>query len=60
MTETQYSSLGGYDAIAAVSDNLLSRLKQDQQLARFWRHRGEDGARRMALDSFNVPARERA
>ncbi len=46
MTETLYSSLGGYDAIAAVSDNLLSRLKQDQQLARFWLHRGEDGVRR--------------
>ena len=40
------SSLGGYDAIAAVADNLLPRLQQDQQLARFWLHRGEDGVRR--------------
>ena len=46
MTETLYSCLGGYDAIAAVADNLLPRLQQDQQLARFWLHRGEDGVRR--------------
>ncbi len=35
MTETLYAQLGGYDAIAAVADNLLGRLKNDPQLARF-------------------------
>jgi hemoglobin len=43
MPDTLYGRLGGYDAIAAVSDDLLVRLKADGQLARFWQHRGEDG-----------------
>jgi len=42
-TKTLYERLGGYDAIAAVADNLLPRLQADPQLARFWQHRGEDG-----------------
>lgn len=47
MTETTlYQRLGGYDAIAAVTDDLLARLKADPQLARFWAHRGDDGLRR--------------
>ena len=47
MTETTlYQRLGGYDAIAAVTDNLLARLKADPLLARFWAHRGDDGLRR--------------
>ena len=41
-----YARLGGYDAIAAVADNLLPRLVSDQRLGRFWAHRGEDGVRR--------------
>src|SRR6266700_6316901 len=40
---TLYSRLGGYDAIAAVADDLLRRLTTDAQLSRFWQHRGEDG-----------------
>jgi hemoglobin len=43
---TPYARLGGYDSIAAVSDDLLIRLKADPQLGRFWAHRGEDGVRR--------------
>jgi hemoglobin len=43
---TLYSRLGGYDAIAAVADDLLPRLMSDAQLGRFWRNRGEDGLRR--------------
>ena len=43
---TLYSCLGGYDAIAAVADDLLPRLMADTQLGRFWQHRGEDGVRR--------------
>ena len=44
--QTLYARLGGYDAIAAVADDLLTRLKGDGQLGRFWAHRGEDGVRR--------------
>ena len=43
---TLYARLGGYDAIAAVADNLLPRLTGDGQLGRFWAHRGEDGLKR--------------
>jgi len=46
MTETLYARLGGYDAIAAVAENLLPRLTKDPQLGRFWKHRGDDGVRR--------------
>ena len=38
-----YTRLGGYDAIAAVADNLLPRLIGDALLGRFWQNRGEDG-----------------
>ena len=43
---TLYTRLGGYDAIAAVADDLLPRLMSDSQLGRFWAHRGADGIRR--------------
>ncbi|TCO80787.1 hemoglobin [Plasticicumulans lactativorans] len=47
MNETSlYARLGGYDAIAAVANDLLPRLQADPQLARFWQHRGDDGVRR--------------
>ena len=45
-TKTLYERLGGYDAIAAVANDLLPRLRADPQLARFWAHRGEDGVQR--------------
>lgn len=45
-TTTLYERLGGYDAICAVTNDLLPRLQADAQLARFWRHRGEDGLKR--------------
>ena len=32
---TLYTRLGGYDAIAAVSDDFIARLAADKQLARF-------------------------
>jgi len=44
--KTLYARLGGYDAIAAVANNLVSRLQADARLGRFWAHRGEDGVRR--------------
>lgn len=44
--DTLYARLGGYDAIAAVADELLARLMADAQLGRFWQHRGADGTQR--------------
>ena len=41
-----YDRLGGYDAIVAVANDLLPRLRSDPQLGRFWAHRGEDGVMR--------------
>jgi hemoglobin len=35
-TPSLYTRLGGYDAIAAVVDDLLARLRSDALLARFW------------------------
>src|SRR5438128_12402245 len=46
MADTLYGRLGGYDAIAAVSDDLLVRLQADAQLARFWQNRADDSIRR--------------
>jgi hypothetical protein len=31
-----YTRLGGYDAIAAVVDDLLPRIRSDVLLSRFW------------------------
>jgi len=45
-TKTLYERLGGYDAMCAVSDDLLPRLMSDSRLKRFWEHRGEDGLKR--------------
>ena len=39
---TLYTRLGGYDAIAAVADNLLGRLMADSQLGRCWKDRARD------------------
>ena len=44
--KTLYERLGGYDAITAVTNDLLPRLQADAKLARFWQHRGEDGVKR--------------
>jgi hemoglobin len=41
-----YARLGGYDAIAAVAHDLVSRLMADAQLGRFWANRGADGVQR--------------
>jgi hemoglobin len=46
MAETLYARLGGYDAIAAVCDDLLPRMMADPKLGRFWKNRGNDGMRR--------------
>ena len=44
--KTLYERLGGYDAIAALANDLLPRMQADAQLGRFYQHRGEDGLRR--------------
>ena len=44
--KTLYQRLGGYDAIAAVADDLLPRLRNDSQLGRFWQNRAEDSIMR--------------
>jgi hemoglobin len=41
-----YTRLGGYDAVAAVVEDLLSRLTADAKLKRFWDNRGDDGVSR--------------
>jgi len=45
-TASLYARLGGYDAIAAVVDDLIPRMMSDPQLARFWAHRATDSIRR--------------
>jgi hemoglobin len=44
--KTLYERLGGYDAIAAVANDLLPRLRNDPQLGRFWNNRAEDSIMR--------------
>src|SRR5215470_10715336 len=46
MTTTLYARLGGYDAMAAVVEDLFRRLAKDPKLGRFWAYRSEDGSRR--------------
>ncbi len=41
-----YDRLGGYDGITDFVNNLLPRLQADDQLGRFWQHRGDDGVER--------------
>ncbi len=55
-----YARLGGYDAIAAVVDDLLERLRSDPLLGRFWSSpRSVDTNRRerqLALDFIAASA----
>ncbi|MGH1536520.1 MAG: group I truncated hemoglobin [Gammaproteobacteria bacterium] len=44
--KTLYERLGGYEGITTFVENLLPRLEADQQLGRFWQHRGDDGVAR--------------
>lgn len=41
-----YERLGGYDALAAVTDAFLQRVVSDDKLRRFWDHRAADGVAR--------------
>lgn len=52
MTTTQpaeqslYVRLGGYDAVAAATDDLLARLQADPQLGGYWKGASHDNRRR--------------
>ena len=37
VTQSLYTRLGGYDAIAAATDELLARLQADPQLRDYWK-----------------------
>jgi len=43
---TLYQRLGGYDKIASLLSDFHIRLKNDPQLGRFWKYRGNDGKER--------------
>src|SRR4029453_4874506 len=45
-TKSLYERLGGYDAMAAVTDDLLTRLLNDPQLGVFWKGHSEKSLRR--------------
>ena len=42
-----YERLGGYDAIAAVTDDFIGRMATDKQLARFFVGHSEDSLKRI-------------
>ena len=43
---TLYQRLGGYDAIAAATDDLLARLMADPRLRDYWKGASHDNQRR--------------
>ena len=45
-TETLYHRLGGYDAIAAATDELLARLQADPRLRDYWKGASTNNQRR--------------
>ena len=53
-----YERLGGYDAVAAASDDLLARMTSDPQLGHFWAGHSNDSMRRdrQLLVDFMVEA----
>ena len=55
--KTLYARLGGYDAIAAVAANLVSRLRSDALLGRFWANRAY-GAKHNSSSTFCARLRE--
>jgi hemoglobin len=46
-TPTLYSRLGGYDALAAVTDDFIVRLVQDKDLGRFFQGASDDSKKRI-------------
>ena len=46
VTESLYHRLGGYDAIAAATDDLLARLQADPQLRDYWKGASNNNQRK--------------
>jgi hemoglobin len=46
-TATLYQRVGGYDALAAVTDDFLARLVADPQFTKFFVGRGADSIERI-------------
>ena len=44
--QSLYARLGGYDALAAATDDLLARLQADPQLSGYWKGASFDNRRR--------------
>jgi hemoglobin len=44
--QSLYHRLGGYDAIAAATDELLARLQSDPQLRDYWKGASDDNQRK--------------
>jgi hemoglobin len=56
--DTLYHRLGGYDAIAAATDELLARLQNDPRLRDYWKGASNDNQRkaRQLIVDFMVEA----
>ena len=58
-TESLYHRLGGYDAIAAATDELLARLQADPQLRDYWKgasNNNQRKARQLIVDFMTEAA----
>jgi len=44
--QTLYQRLGGYDALAAATDDLLARLRGDPELTDYWKGKSDDSFRK--------------
>ena len=58
-TESLYRRLGGYDAIAAATDELLARLQADPRLGGYWKGASTDNrrhARQLIVDFMTAAA----
>jgi hemoglobin len=42
MSDSLYTRLGGYDAIATFATKLVHQAQQDELLGRFWQNRAKD------------------
>jgi hemoglobin len=45
--KTLYSRLGGYDAIASVVDDLITKMATDQRMAKYFVGHGDDSKKRI-------------
>jgi hemoglobin len=49
-----YDRLGGYSAIAAVTDDLMRRMVSDQRLGKYFIGHGDDSRKRLRQDMVNM------